>query len=102
MSLGRYGYLPSIDFFWAPAALILFWQWKAQVEISQAGGYQYTLKWFGVTLKKVEFTDMDWIDLGKIAVLRGKHDGNWKNTIISLEKGTNKQVYLAKLVNLST
>lgn len=100
MSLGRYGYLPSIDFFWAPVALVLFWQWRAEVEILKTGGYQYTLKWFGVTLKKIKFTDMDWVDLGKIAVLRGKRNNQWQNTIISLEKGNNKQVYLEKLFNL--
>ena len=102
MSFGRYGYLPSLDFFWAPLALILFWQWKAEVEILDSGEYEYTIKWFGLTLKKVNFTDMDWIDIGKISVLRGKRNEKWSNTIISLEKGNNKQLYLEKMIQLNT
>ena len=97
MSIGRYGYAPNLDFFWAPIVLILFWQLKAEIEIVDAG-YLYSVKWLGITLKKDQFNRMEWKPVGKIGVLQGEKNGRLVSTIISIENGKTKQVYLEKLI----
>lgn len=100
MSIGRYGYAPSLDFFWAPVVLIVFWQLKADIEIVTNAGYIYSITWLGITLKKERFSRMEWKSVGKISVLQGEKNGRLINTIITIEKGNAKQVYLEKLIKL--
>lgn len=93
MNFGRYGYAPTLDFFWSPIALLLFWQLSASIT-HKHGLFVYKLTLGQWVLSEHVFKSVEWSSAGKIKHLIGFDGGRWTTTAISIEQSSNKHTLL--------
>lgn len=102
MSWGRYGYGPSLDFYWAPIALLVFWQWECVVEVKSNKSIIYRVVWMGYTIRTRHFETINWVKSGKLQTLHGVSKEGQTKTMFCIEADNLKQMMIDKMVGNPT
>jgi hypothetical protein len=98
MSFGRYGYAPSIEFFWAPISLLLLWKTNVLMGKVDANQWRYQIRLFGYPLTTKHFSNIYWEANGKICSLNGTLEGKPYKTAIFVQNNSEHKAWIDKII----
>lgn len=101
MNYGRYGYLPSLDFFWAPFVMLFLWMTHVRLSRIRNEKWKYQITIFGYPITTQYFDRIDWEQNGKIFSILGSCNGVVRKTAIFVEASSEHKKWIDYVIQMN-